>query len=324
MDNSDFDIQKEIEAYAAHITHDIRPIKKRESIKSEFISHIEDAVYHYMISGLNEQDAFKRACDEIGDVEKIKRMLTIVHKKDKISTVLFPIIYCFALIIAFLPFILSSVKIDYILEQWINLISVVTAIALFCFTILKSYKYLRALFKRVSLIRKIKKICQQNNYCFSYDRNYYLSIFGKSSKHEMKIIGKEKTIYIKMFACLKRKDIYTLTSINSFFTSNNVNPIFVSYDYPSIGSVLKKESERKMYLPRFYQSRNNYVKEDSINPEVDAEIGADVINILCINPISAKIEVVRTNRAEEVFDGDEFKGYIVYSGNGLCDFLKRM
>ena len=151
-----------------------------------------------------------------------------------------------------------------------------------------------------------------------------LKLLHKSSKPEITVIGKEKHLYIKMFACLKRKDIYTLTSINSFFTSNNVNPIFVSYDYPSIGSVLKKESERKMYLPRFYQSRNNYVKEDSLNPEVDVETGDNVINILCINPISAKIEVVRTNRAEEVFDGEKFKGYTVYSGKGLCDFLRSL
>lgn len=322
MANSDFKLEEEIKAYASHITYDIRPLRKREQIKAEYISHFEDSVYHYTLQGYDNEKAFQRVCEELGDVEKIKRMLTIVHKRDKISTFLVPLGYIISLLIIFMPRILSNAKLDYILEQWINLFSVITAIALSCIVVFKSYKYVRALFKRGTLIRKLKKICKQKNLSLIYDSKYYLSVFGKSSKNEITIISGEKQINVKMFACLKRKDIYTLTSINSFFTTNNLNPIFVSYTYPSSGLVLRKENERKLYLQRFYKSNNKFIKEETINPEVDTKTGNNLINILCINPISAKIEVVRTNRAEQVFDGDTFKGYTVYSGNGLCSFLK--
>lgn len=324
MSDSFFNLKEEIEAYVSHITYEIIPSRKRESIKTEYISHIEDAIYHYTLQGMNVQKAFQKVCEELGDVEKIKRMLTIVHKKDKISTFLVPFGYIITLLIILMPLILSKVRLSYIFEQWINLFSVIAAITLSCIVVFKSYKYVRALLKRVTLLRKLKRICKQKNLSLIYDSKYYLSVFGKSSKNELRIISDDKQINVKMFACLKKKDIYTLTSINSFFTTNNVNPIFVSYTYPSSGLVLKKQNERKLYLPRFYRSNSKFIKSETLNPEVETKNGNNIVNILCINPISVKIEIVRTNRAEQVFDGDYFKEYIVYSGNGLCSFLKKI
>ena len=322
MDNSDFDIQKEIEAYAAHITYGIQPIKRRESIKNEYIAHLEDASFRYMIGGMDEKTAFEKACNELGDVQKIQRMLTIAHRKDKISSFLLPIVYGFSLVIILLPAFVSNVKMDYATNQWIKLISLITSIVFSCSVFKRSYKYVRAYFKRRSLIKRVKKICVDKGYHLTYNFKYYTSIFGKSAVPEIIIVSDEKICKIKMFACLKKRDIYTLTSANSFFTTNNGKPIFLSYHYPTMA--ITKSRDYKLYLSPFYKSDNSYLKDVEITPEIDIEEGENILNILCLNPIAAKMEVVRTNRAEEVFDGDEFKGYIVYSGNGLCDFLKTL
>ena len=87
---------------------------------------------------------------------------------------------------------------------------------------------------------------------------------------------------------------------------------------------ITKSRDSKLYLSPFYKSQNTYVRDVEITPEIEEENGASTVNILCINPIAAKMEVVRANRAEEVFDGDEFQGYTVYSGNALCEFFKKM
>lgn len=322
MDNLSFNLNDEIEAYAKHITLDIKPTKRQKLIKAEYIAHIEDATYRYMLKGMDEKTAFKKACSELGDIGKMQRMLTIAHKRDKLVLVLLPIIYIICLNVAFLPMYLSNYKLDYATEQWVTIISSFTTIGLLFSILKRSHKYVRALLKRKSLIKRIKRICRDKALYLKYGFNFYTSIFGKSSTPEVTIISSEKIYKIKMFACLRKKDIYTLTSPNSFFTTSNVNPIFVEYHYPTMA--ITKNRDSNLYLSPFYKSRNSYVRDVELTPEIEQEVSANTVNILCINPIAVKIEVVRTNKAEEVFDGEEFKGYTVYSGNALCDFLKNL
>ena len=322
MDDLNFNLKDEIDAFAAHITHDIKPIKKQILIKSEYIAHIEDSTYRYILQGVDEKSAFEMVCNELGDVEKTQRMLTIAHKRDKISSILLPIIYLVFLNVALLPIYLSNYKLDHAAEQWIKIISIFTTVGL-SFSVLKgSYKYIRAFSKRISLIRRIKRICKDKELHLNYGLKFYTSIFGKASTPELTITGSEKIYKIKMFACLKKKDIYTLTSPNSFFTTNNVNPIFIEYHYPTMA--ITKNHDSRLYLSPFYKSRDSYIKDIELTPEIEEENGVNIVNILCINPIAAKIEVVRTNKAEEVFDGDEFKGYTIFSGNALCNFIKSL
>lgn len=324
MDNPNFNLNDEIESYAKHITHDIKPAKKQTLIKAEYIAHLEDSIYRYILKGMDEKSAFEKACSELGDISKIQRMLTIAHKRDRFATILLPLIYIVCLNIALLPIYLSNCKLDYTTEQWITIISFFTAVGLIFSILRKSYKYVRALLKRKSLIKRIKRICKDKALYLKYGSKYYTSIFGKSSAPEVTIISSEKIYKIKMFACLRKKDIYTLTSPNSFFTTNNVNPIFVEYHYPTMA--ITKSRDSKLYLSPFYKSQNTYVRDVKITPEIKEESGQvpSTVNILCINPIAAKMEVVRTNRSEEVFDGEEFKGYTVYSGNALCELLKAL
>ena len=320
MNNPNFNLNDEIEAFAKHITHDIKPAKKQTLIKAEYIAHIEDATYRYMLKGMDEKSAFKKACAELGDVDKMQRMLTIAHKKDRISAILLPAVYFIFLNVALLRIYLSSCDLDYVTERWLLLASTLAAVGLALSVFRRSYKYVRALLKRHSLIKRIKRICKNRGLQLSYGIKFYTSIFNKTSTPELTVIGSNGICKVKMFACLKKKDIYTLTSPNSFFTTNNVKPIFVGYHYPTMA--ITKARDSKLYLSPFYKSGNDYIKDMEITPEIEAEVGANTVNVLCINPIAAKMEVVRTNRAEEVFDGDEFKGYIVYSGNALCEFLK--
>ena len=320
MNNPNFNLNDEIEAFAKHITHDIKPTKKQTLIKAEYIAHIEDSTYRYMLKGMDEKSAFEKACSELGDISKTQRLLTIAHKKDRLATIFLPLIYIICLNIALLPIYLSNYKLDYTVKQWIAIISFFTTIGLLFSILKRSHKYVRALLKRKSLIKRIKRICKDKTLHLNYGFKFYTSILGKSSTPEVTIISSEKIYKIKMFACLRKKDIYTLTSPNSFFTTNNVNPIFVEYHYPTMA--ITKNRDSKLYLSPFYKSSNSYVRDVEMTPEVEKDASANTVNILCINPIAAKIEVVRTNKAEEVFDGEEFKGYTVYSGNALCEFLK--
>ena len=128
----------------------------------------------------------------------------------------------------------------------------------------------------------------------------------------------EKTYAVRFIACLKRHDTYTFTDVNSYYTATNFNPILWSNNYPvSLVTV-----PGRWLLPRFATAKNEYLKEEVTRLPSETVDLAGAEKILCIHPISVKVQVVHTNRGEDIFDGDTFKGHTVYSGNGLCKALQ--
>ena len=79
MAKTTFDLKKEIEKYASVLTADVFSSKKRAEIKREYAEHIEDAVYRYSFSGMTDKEAFKRACEDMGEVAKVRGLLADVH-----------------------------------------------------------------------------------------------------------------------------------------------------------------------------------------------------------------------------------------------------
>lgn len=210
---------------------------------------------------------------------------------------------------------------DYTLKVWLTFgISLCIAI-LIVFVVWKSYKYIRGLVKRCTLVKKIKKICKTRGYDLSYDKGALLSVLGASERNEMRIVTGEKEYRIKFIAALKRKDTYTFTDVDSYYTSNNFNPVLLSHGHPAAYMVMNKSENKKLRLPFVYQAKNSYIKTVCVGASTEKEPQSGVVNILCVNPVPIKLEIVRTNRPEQAFDGDMFKGYSIYSGQGLCKLL---
>lgn len=207
------------------------------------------------------------------------------------------------------------------LKAWLDFGFYVCIALLIMFVMLKSYKYIRGFIKRSLLLKRLKKICKIRSYNLSYTKSFLLSILVPSKQSEMRIVAQGKEYHIKFIAALKRKDTYTLTDIGSYYTSNNFNPILLSHGYPPSHLVMNKAESKKLRLPIIYHAKNNYVKAIHETVSIENEPQVDSVNILCINPVPIKLEIVKTNRPESAFDGDMFKGYIIYSGQGLCKFL---
>ncbi len=79
MARSSFDLKREIEKYVSALTADIFSPKKRAEIKREYTEHIEDTVYRYRLSGMGDKEAFKHACEDMGDISSTRFLLSEVH-----------------------------------------------------------------------------------------------------------------------------------------------------------------------------------------------------------------------------------------------------
>ncbi len=180
--------------------------------------------------------------------------------------------------------------------------------------LLFSYRYIRALFKRGSLWRRLKRIAKDKGYTLTRRRGFYLSVFRAADEADLTLKAKGKHYSIKFFACLKRKATYVLTGINSYYTKNNFNPIF---------GILRTGRNRVFFpVGRFAQPKNDFITEVKERKEPQEKPTDSSVKILCLSPVPVSIEAVHTNRPEPLFDGDLFHGYTVFSGNALCEFLK--
>ena len=83
-ENNDFILSEEIKRYANYLTLEIKSKKIRLEVRQEYIDHLEDAVYHYSLTGMSPTEAFRKAVEELGETSKIQTLLGAVHNKDKL------------------------------------------------------------------------------------------------------------------------------------------------------------------------------------------------------------------------------------------------
>ena len=82
MADENFDLQKHIENLSEEIVSDIFSKRKKENVKKEYIDHIEDNVFNNLLLGMNELEAFQLARESLGDIEKIKFLLSETHNNN--------------------------------------------------------------------------------------------------------------------------------------------------------------------------------------------------------------------------------------------------
>lgn len=172
-------------------------------------------------------------------------------------------------------------------------------------------------------MRRVKRICKEKGYACTTER-YFLSILRPKAACEMQIKAGHKTYAVKFFACLKRRETYVLNSEGHYYTTNNFNPILIAYGSAHYSVLPKSDDEGKLYLPRVLISDNQYIAQEETNSHIGTADTKESIPLLCLHPISINVMVVRNNRPKQIFDGEEFQGFTVYSGNGLCKFLSEL
>ena len=100
------------------------------------------------------------------------------------------------------------------------------------------------------------------------------------------------------------------------------NLVFIAKDYPRQLNSPPVKGEGRLHLPVFSRQKARYLKKTHEGSEVHFPAGA--VPILCLSPKSVQVNVVHTNRPEQIFDGEEFCGASVYSGGGLCRMLESL
>lgn len=211
-----------------------------------------------------------------------------------------------------------------ILQNWLIFIAHIIAAIAIIVIIIKSFKYIRAFFKRSSLMRRLRAICKNKGYILK-ENNVYRSVIKSNTAPELCIKANDKLYLVKFFTCLKYRDTYTLTDHSSYFTSSNTANIMAVIERSPLGTMpLHGRNEQRLWNKTTVKTGEHHIKKEIKNDSVSFKQGENIERILCINPISVDMQVVHTNRPEKVFDGERFKDCIVYSGSAMCEFFNAL
>lgn len=95
-----------------------------------------------------------------------------------------------------------------IILSWVKLFAVVGGAALAIFLLIKASKYLRAVLKRSSFMRRLKKVCREKGVGMRVLSSPYNSVFKPSDTSEI-LLDKNGELYsVKFFPCINTKDTY--------------------------------------------------------------------------------------------------------------------
>lgn len=343
-----FDLKRSIEDYTDRLTSDIISPKKRKDVKQEYAEHIEDTVFHGQLSGISEQEAFRIACEKLGDEKSIKKLLGELHNQEvwyraviigtirKIRGIVSEKRFLKNIAITLLALLILAVVIFANLESF--LVSVYTIIALF-----KSWKFrnqsvmmLLATAMLVSYILLLKVgipvlsyvagkircylsiiICGlKNKSKVKITRAPFASLRGMNKKGDIQIISKDSKLVIHFVdVVLKYDRAFTVVNEKHYIISKLSSSKLDAYGMTLVDG-------RSYYNLYRTVMRGNTVKGERIKsfPQIDDTS----IHVVIVAAAPSQRFVVKNNRLEPFGDGDRIGDFVNYSFKSFMRYLKRM
>ncbi|MBQ8186334.1 MAG: hypothetical protein IJX93_03005 [Clostridia bacterium] len=215
--------------------------------------------------------------------------------------------------------------VESVIISYTKLIVTVLLIVLIGTLAYKSLKYIRALYKRGNLMRRLRKVCRENGYRLKVNACPLLSVFFPTKTPEITVDTRWKTYHIKFIAFVNPARTYLLNGEHRIYINTNHSMILLN-----IGGVSKLPAG----LPRSVLQKighkglvgiemgGNFKELTRPDHHVNfPAASATSENILCIHPTSQEMLRVEGNGMVLIFDGDRIGSSTVYSGSGLLNHL---
>ena len=343
-----FNLQNEIEKYVSKITIDIVSPRKKMQIKREYTDHLEDSVYRYKLLGFNEKEAFRKACDDIGEIEKIGFLLAEVHNNKfqlyivnkilnkvrsiftskKLFKILFIALIVFVvsivLCIAFMPFVLRFVINSIIIftskDFWWRLFKFLLFASVFFFLIhlIKNlFSVLSYFIGKIFVYIKLITVSLISGNKIIFNRLPFLSLFGLNKSGDIKIISKQQTYHLHFIdIVLKYSRELTILNDNSYAVSK----VLPDQLRTNGATLIDGESWYNLYVTTV---KNNTRNKDKIKKFPELDIRTNDIHVIIVYQKPVAKSRVMKNGIIPLNDGDKLGDYTNYSYKTFVRFLKR-
>jgi len=107
-----------------------------------------------------------------------------------------------------------------VIRSYTEVIGTVVLIVLIGLLLYRSLKYIRAVWKRMNLMRRLKKVCREQGLTLTVKKSPVLSVFRPTSEPELTIRTPERIYFIKLTAFVNPARTYLLNGPDRVFVDD--------------------------------------------------------------------------------------------------------
>ena len=320
-----FNLNKAVERYAARIAGGVCSPRKRNRIKEEYAEHILDMVNEYQLGGMNEKEAFSRACEELGDESKMQGLLAAVHNKDRLPSWL----RAPACLLGVIALVVSYLGIDNnTYRAWLLLLFQLALGVLIIVAACWAWRFAVCINIRRRSYKRIKKYANDNGFLLVKNCNVYVSLVKKTDVPELVLENDTQRYIINLWATLPKKKTLRLfdnglysysdnvgyyvlfTQSGGFFSSNWWNFMPKGMRYFSTWHSDVAELPRGMHLmPKIEWGKYETPHKENVR-------------VLMLNPIPFGCFGIEKGRSMKLGDDMRFCDLRVWSASGFLSYLE--
>ncbi len=218
---ADFDLPFEIDRHVRDITRSVRSAKARRAVAQEYTDHLEDATYRYMLQGMTDEEAFRAACEDLGDVAKLQTMLSVAHNGDG-----FPRWLKWLLGAAAVGAFAAAYRLveNRTARAWMELFLILLSVTVGVFLVAELCLLVRACAKRVSAEHRIRRYAEDHGLTFVRRKSGVLTLLFRSRTPEWVVESPRRryliclmpTFHLRRVLYLHENGLYTYTKRSLF------------------------------------------------------------------------------------------------------------
>ncbi len=321
---TDFDLPCEIDRYASRICQDIRRSRKRREVKLEYMEHLEDATYRYMMRGMTDTEAFQAACDALGDLSMMQTLLAVTHNGDGLPRWFKWLMGGATVTGAVTAYVLVQ---NEVAKAWLELFLVLTAIAVGTCLFVEGYTWLRAIRKRLDAKKRVKAYAKSNGLIFAEHASSLKSLCKRSATPEWVVETERRRYIISLMPTVRRlrvlhlheNGLYNYTKKGGFVLAAVPGNRLARLSNPMPMNLFGRYVGADIELPRglWRTPKINYADYHSIDKEN--------VHVLLLSPIPLDIDLCEGGRIRKLSDGDRLPALYgdaqVFSASGFIGFL---
>ena len=328
----EFDLNAALDRLSARVCREIKSKRRRESAATEFRAHLEDAVEELMRQGNTPEAAYAELETAMGDTDKISTLMASVHNTRHVPGWL-PWLGGAAVLGGLLA-VYGTTEND-VLRAWLGVGLQLSAIAALVAMGLLLGKWLRALHKRSTALRRLRKYVKANQGKITRRGGCYKSLFVRTSAPELTVDLGDRRYILAMWATVQRRRTLHLQD-------NGIYSYDKHFGYMLASPGIAPHSRVTFFRPKgmendplftFYHSEMVKLPEGAhLMPQMDYAscYAPDRVNIpvLLLNPIPLDVEICEEGRVRKLTDGDTLPpslgGARLYSLSGLISLMEEI
>ncbi len=330
---NEFDLNGELDRLAARICRDIKSKRRRERARSEFRAHLEDAIEDIMRQGNTPEAAYAMLTEALGDTDKLSTLMASVHNTHRFpfGILIGGVSVAYIAGIIYLYLTVNEEIARNGLQFQLQMITITAVVALVLFVA----KWTRAIAKRASALRRLKKYVKANGGTITRHNGCYKSLFTRVSVPEMTVDMGNRRYILAMWATAARLRTLHLQD-NGIYSYNKHFGYMLSTPgitpYARLPLFHPKGMENDPLFSFYHAEMMTLPKGVHLMPEVRYEdyFAPDKINtpIFLLNPIPMNVEICENAHIHKVAEGDTLPaslgGARLYSMSGLISLMEEI